>query len=327
MKKDPLISVIIPVYNVEKYVQKCLDSVTNQSYHNLEIILVDDGSTDSSGKICDTYAKKDERITVIHQKNQGLSEARNNGMKVAHGKYTTFIDSDDYIHQEMIMFLYKTLKQYQADIATCTATFVYENGACKAPKEDLMIEVHTSKEALELMLYQTKINNSAWGKLYKTSLLDNITYPRQQHYEDVGTTYKILRKATQVVITNAPYYFYLQRTNSIARQFNKKTFDIIKQVHLLQKDLMKTHPGLENAINSRVLNADFFVIRQLKKKEYKKEYFALRQEIKQLRGKVLRDSKVRKKTKMGIILSYLGIPVMRVCYNLLEKCYFLKKLD
>ena len=213
--KEPLISVIVPIYNVEKYLNKCVDSIINQTYKNLEIILVDDGSPDNCPQICDEYAKKDKRIKVIHKENGGLSDSRNVGIQEAKGEYIGFIDSDDYIDSEMYEYLYNLIEKYSADISNCghrDVGLVNEEGPL--PEDEIVLN---SKEALELLSRDTWIKNFAVNKLYKKSLFidNNIEYPVGKIMEDILTTYRLIEKANIIAVGNKNYYNYLKRDNSI----------------------------------------------------------------------------------------------------------------
>ncbi len=328
MKNTPLISIILPIYNVEKYLSKCLDSIIHQTYENLEIILVDDGSTDACPEICDKYAKQDSRIKVIHQENMDVSGARNTGLANVSGEYISFIDPDDYVAKDYIGYLFQLLKDNQCDMAICGMTFVYEDGASKTKINSIETEILNSFDALEFMLYQKKINNSPCAKLYKRELFDGIIYPLNKRYEDLGTTYKLIMKCNTIVIGNQPYYYYFQSKNSIVRsEFNSKTLDILDMVYQLEKDVLKVYPNLINAVQSRILNANFFVIRQLPKKKYKNEYYKIKENIKLTRIDVLKDPKSRLKTKLGILVSFFGISMLKLFYSLLNRVYFVKKLD
>lgn len=179
-----LISVIIPVYNVEKYLNKSIESVIKQTYKELEIILVDDGSTDSSGKICDEFAQKDDRIKVIHKKNGGLSDARNAGISEAKGKYLGFIDSDDYIDKNFYEILYNVLKKYNSDISICKHRETYTDYEENTSKLEIKEQVFNTEQALKELLLFGEVNNYAWNKLYKKELFNEINYP-------VGKKWKI----------------------------------------------------------------------------------------------------------------------------------------
>ena len=322
-----LISVIVPVYNVEKYIRRCLDSIVNQTYSNLEIILIDDGSKDASGKICDEYAKKDNRITVIHKKNGGLSSARNVGIENSNGKYITFIDSDDMIKENFISVLYDNLINFDSQISICGYKFVYNNMVpFDVDKKKEKISVFSSEKALMKMLYQKQINNSAWGKLYLKSIFKDIRYPEGKIYEDIPVTYKTFLKSNRIVLTSAQCYFYTKREESISSSFNEKTLDIIENVNTMAEDLKK-YKKLKRAVNSRILNADFFVIRQIDKNKYPSVYFKLNKDIKKRRMTSLLDINTRLKTKLGIIVSFFGFNNLSRIYNKNKNLSIIKKLD
>lgn len=225
---EPLISIIVPVYKVEKYLNKCVKSIINQTYSNLEIILVDDGSPDNCGKMCDDYAKKDKRIKVIHKKNGGLSDARNKGIEIATGDYIGFVDSDDWINPDMYKILYELLIKYNADISCCNLVRTVED----IKIEEKKIEVKTfSKE--EYLKKYFKINSQdcvyyAWNKLYKKSIIDKEQYPVGLTSEDVVGTYKALLKTEKIVETNRVLYYYRYNPNSITGKFSDKDFDLLK---------------------------------------------------------------------------------------------------
>lgn len=242
-----LISVIIPVYNVENYLERCIDSIINQTYDNLEIILIDDGSNDNSGLICDQYAKKDNRITVIHNSNQGLSKTRNNGLDLAKGTYIAFMDSDDYIEKNFIKDTYKMIIENNVDLAITKLKVDYEN---KIPKlnQSSGYRIIDSKSALEEMLYTELYYISACGKLYKKSLFDGIKFPNNQLFEDVNTIYKLINKAKKVCCTDNEYYIYYVRKNSITtKEFNEKQLDLIKATDEMVEDIVNIYPDLEKA--------------------------------------------------------------------------------
>lgn len=216
---NDLISLVVPVYNVEKYIDKCIKSIIDQTYVNIEIILVDDGSTDSSGLKCDFWAEKDTRINVIHKKNGGLSDARNFGINVATGKYISFIDSDDFVSNNYVDYLYGLIKKYSADISICDGHVIDENGveflSTKKKKrfDDLLMD---PKNALKNMLYGTKYSNSAWAKMYSLKLFEEVKYPVGKYYEDIYTTYKLFLKSKKIVYGCGQHYFYVIRKGSIS---------------------------------------------------------------------------------------------------------------
>ena len=218
------VSVIIPIYNVEKYLKKCVDSVINQTYKDLEIWLVDDGSPDNCPAICDEYAAKDSRIKVIHKKNGGLSDARNAALDVMTGEYVTFVDSDDYIPNNAIQTLYDILKKYDADIALGNMYSVNENGLintdCSFSNEE--------KVLCDDEIFLTLNRPNAPSKLYRADLYNDVRFPVGKLYEDVFTWHKILSQVKKVALTGKVSYYYLTRSGSIMRsEYDIRFTDII----------------------------------------------------------------------------------------------------
>lgn len=228
---DVKISVIVPVYNVEKYLCKCIDSIINQTYTNLEIILIDDGSPDNCGVVCDDYFLKDNRIKVIHKENGGLSDARNAGLDIAIGDYISFIDSDDYIHKDFYKTLINLIVKYNADIAQCEFLDVYEEDVDNFSNDKLYINekitILNNNEAINNLFNENYVNTVVvWNKLYKKELFKNIRYPKGKIHEDEYTTYKLLFSAKKIVSISMQMYYYLRRSNSImGKGFNIKSLD------------------------------------------------------------------------------------------------------
>ena len=227
---EELISVIIPVYNVEKYIRFCLDSVINQTYKNLEIIIVDDGTKDSSGEIAEEYARKDSRIKVVHKENGGLSDARNVGLDIATGKYIAFLDSDDVISLDFYEYLYGLIKKNDYDIAECEFLRISSDEIENVQKildeknsnENIVVKEESSEEALSdfygryLNPYVNKV--VVWNKIYKKEIYDGIRYPVGRFHEDEFTTFKILNKINKMVTSTKKLHGYMQTSNSIMRR-------------------------------------------------------------------------------------------------------------
>ena len=209
-----LISVIVPVYNVEAYIAKCIESIQNQSYQHLEIILVDDGSTDDSGDICDQYAAYDDRIKVIHQENGGISAARNTGIETANGDYITFVDSDDYIAPNMYEDMLNILKDNDLDILECTA-FRDKGGTIIEGYNDGLLKIFNRKEALKLSLNDDF--GTVWNKLYRRDSISNVRFPLGRKFEDTATSYLYVANANRVGHINRCYYYYRLNPNSITQ--------------------------------------------------------------------------------------------------------------
>lgn len=229
MTENALVSVIVPVYQVEKYLERCIDSILNQSYHNLEILLIDDGSKDKSGVICDAYACRDSRIQVYHKKNGGLSDARNYGIDRAKGEYLAFIDSDDFISYDFIQVLLEISIKYQSDITVCD--FERVSGDVLSGLESDGIKVYTKAEALAEICKNTGrhvLMTVAWNKLYKKELFEGIRYPVGKLHEDEATTYRLIDRTDRVVVSEKKMYGYYMSTSSIMRSdYNKRRLDII----------------------------------------------------------------------------------------------------
>lgn len=209
------ISVIVPVYKVEAYLDKCISSIANQTYRNLEIILVDDGSPDNCPAMCDTWAEKDSRIRVIHKTNGGLSDARNAGMAIATGELMTFVDSDDWIAPDMCEHLYQRLAEDNSDIATCGVQMVWED---KTPSRTLTREsccVLNQEEAMRAIIEESWLKQPVGYKLYKTELVRDILFPVGKYHEDVFWSYQAVGRAQRVSVSDHIGYYYLQRGGSI----------------------------------------------------------------------------------------------------------------
>ena len=229
MAQETMLSVIIPVYNVEEYLAKCVDSILNQSYTNLEVILVNDGSKDSSGSICDAFAQKDSRVRVIHKENGGLSSARNAGIEAAKGEYITFVDSDDWIEADAYAHLLELMQRYQVKLV-CGGNYDVDGetgvktlGICPG-KEELV----TTEEFVGRMFKWQGCDSSACDKIYHKSLLENFRYPEGRVCEDVAVTYKIVLGTDRAVFSERPFYNYYHRPGSItistAQEISDKTF-------------------------------------------------------------------------------------------------------
>lgn len=216
------LSVIVPVYKVESYIHKCVDSILEQTYTNLEVILVDDGSPDNCGKICDEYAAKDKRVKVIHKKNGGLSDARNAGIDISTGNIIGFIDSDDYIEARMYEEMIDYMEHNNLDIV-CADTNQVKGNKIKFKPRYKKNYVWNKQEALSEIL-NGNLDNAAWNKIYKREIIGNTRFPQGRVYEDVATIYKFIYNADKVGYLSKPYYYYVKRKGSIVTSgFNCKS--------------------------------------------------------------------------------------------------------
>lgn len=248
------ISIIVPVYNVKKYLKRCLESLQSQTYENIEIILVDDGSTDGCSKICDEYAKKDNRIVVIHQKNGGLSFARNTGVAKCTGDLILFVDSDDEILKNSCEELLKIYNDTKADLI-CFKNFVIRNDKIEPYTETNKIEIFDSKSAYEKYMLTGEISCCAWSRLYTKKLAQSVPFPVGVLSEDVATVRKFMFNAKKIVLYDKYLYKYFIRKNSIMG--NKKQSHII-DIYNMNKDIYKFElqefPEHEKFVNSKHLN-------------------------------------------------------------------------
>ena len=258
MNQGSLITVVVPVYNVEQYLKECIESLCYQTYKNLEIILVDDGSTDQSGEICDSYQHTDSRIHVIHQKNGGLSDARNTGIEAASGKFITFVDSDDVCDPNMISYLYKLLCSHEADLSVCQRCLIDETSKSKEVRyqsieDSIILGNHACMKAF---LTKPGIDTVAWGKLYKTKLFDSVRYPYGKYNEDVFTTYKVIAKCNCIAVGSKRLYRYRVRHASIMQSsFSEKHLDGIEGA-CVRADFIKTeYPYLSVYANAKIIYA------------------------------------------------------------------------
>lgn len=225
---NELITIVVPVYNVESYLDKCVESIVKQTYKNLEIILVDDGSTDNSGKMCDEWAEKDSRIKVIHKENGGLSDARNKGIDIATGKWIGFIDSDDYIDVIMFERLYSACKENNCKISSCGFLREFEDASRNerwTTEDDMLLD----RDGMMEYLYRGAVTCVAWNKLYDITLFNNIRYPYRKIHEDQYTTYKVFCQTDKLYHISECLYYYYQRENSITGvSFSIKNLDILE---------------------------------------------------------------------------------------------------
>lgn len=316
----PLISVIIPVYNVEKYLKRCMDSVLNQTYTNLDIVLVDDGSTDKSGDLCDEYQQIDSRVRVIHKKNGGLSDARNIGIENARGEYLTFVDSDDELVLDCVEYLYRLICKYNCSISSCAAQVIIEKNR-KVYKNKLYTdEILSAHNGLKNMLYQKGIGVSAWGKLYKKELFSKtgIRYPIGKFAEDTGTTYKFLLIVPAIAWGYQCKYKYWIRENSLTTSsFTPKHFDLIELADNMVHDIYRHFPDLQNATLAFQMFARFSTLNRLLRSNdnYEKEKGEIIRFIKTNGGEVLKDTDAPRITKIATLLLKISPRLYGFCWN------------
>ena len=318
---DKLISIIVPVYNVEKYLKKCVYSILNQSYKNLEVILVNDGSTDNSGKICDELSREDSRIKVYHKDNGGLSDARNYGVAKANGEYVGFVDSDDYIDQYMYENLYKAIRKYNTQIAECGITRVYKNNKLRPHYDGEEYSLVVDREGyLKEYLENRKVYGAAVCKLLSIDLAKVLKFPDGKVYEDVFYTLELLKKVDKYTLISGNYYYYYIRGNSITtKTFSSRDMDYIEIIDKIGEYTLNNYTKLKEKLFIRQGFAYLSIFNQIiQLNDYRQipEYSILIGKLKNIRSNIIFNKLAPKSLKIAIIL-----------LNINERLYkkFLKK--
>lgn len=313
------ISVIVPVYNVEQYLERCVDSIINQTYTNLEIILVNDGSTDNSGKLCDELAKKDERIRVIHKENGGLSDARNRGIDESESDLVGFIDSDDYIDSDMYEVLLKNLNDTDADLSMCALYDVYNNTPEVQVTNKETWEL-SSEQAIKMVMEAKILSVTAVNKLYRKSLFTDLKFEVGKIAEDAFIMIKLLDKCEKIVATNEKKYYYVHRENSITTQkFSTKFLNVIEAYEQNSNIISEKYPKLKDVAQTRMNWAYFYVLDRLllddnyNDKELENKLISY---LKNYRKDILNDPLFTKGRKIGFIALLLSRNLYR---KLIEK--------
>lgn len=262
-----MISILIPVYNVEKYLHRCIDSILAQTYTDYEIILVNDGSTDQSGAICDAYAAEHPCIRVIHQKNAGVSQARNTLLAAAQGEYLTFLDSDDALEPKCLETLLRDLQETGSDIAICSWSEVgYDRTRRELTwdRKDQGFQIWETEQALSFLLYQKGIDTNLWGKLYTRSVLKDAVFPVGKVYEDLAIAYQVFLKGKRICYRPEALYLYTTNTSGISQSvFTPKRMDLIDNVEQMYADIARQLPGHRRGAQARMLRAYIHVYLQI----------------------------------------------------------------
>lgn len=315
---NDLISIIVPVYNVEKYLKRCMLSLLNQSYENVEIILIDDGSTDGCPRICDEYEKQFSNIHVIHKPNSGLADARNYGIENAKGSYITFVDSDDFVSEFYVENLYHAIQMTNADLAVSMFENLPEGHEIKSSATRMMkdaIKSCTDLECLKMLLLQKGVETSAPGKLYKKKEIGLLRFPVGRLYEDIMFTTTMISRSSQIAMINNVDYYYCQRRGSIQYQtFHKQKMDCIEHSIQLNHFINEKYPSLKTAADSRYFAACCNIILQIPNHEFQIEKTFIWDEIKRVRKIVILSKDVGIKTRSAALLSYLGYSALKHIY-------------
>ena len=315
-KSLPLISVIVPVYNVQDYLARCLDSILTQTYQNLEIILVNDGSKDHSGAICDEYAARDARVQVIHKENGGLSTARNAGLDLATGEYLSFIDSDDWIASDAYEHLMNLVERYQVQLVSGGNYDVYgDSGKMKlgiCPEKE---EVITAEEFVGRIFLWQGCDSSVCDKLFHRDLFTTFRFPVGKVSEDVALTYKIVLGAERVAMSERPFYYYYHRTGSISRavEITEESFHFSQHTQTIYAYIRQNHPSIEPQARYLRVRALAHILLSLEQSEesvrqkFRKEYRYARKELQKHTAFILTSPYFKKKEMATNILLNLGL--------------------
>lgn len=293
--ESSLISVIVPVYNVQQYLSQCVESILAQTYQNLEIILVDDGSTDDSGRLCDALAQRDGRVRVIHKPNGGLSDARNAGTEACNGEFVFYLDSDDYLEQDAIMALVRIQSESQAEIVIGNYSYTYADHEDIAQPDTGTIQKYTRKEAISLLM-QGKLQTFAWGKLIRADIAKRHPFPVGKLFEDHFWTHLVFQDCETVVYSSKPMVHYRQRGNSISYTFNLKRLDIIEGWRERIVFLQREYPDMVDAYLHRcagdTVSLAWLVLTRMRKNK-KQGFLKLREFIAEYRLEQYSEGKVK----------------------------------
>lgn len=306
---NEMISIIVPIYNVEKYLTECVESLLKQTYSDIEIILINDGSTDSSGKICEKYAKIDDRVKVIHKENGGVSSARNEGIRLSRSKYITFVDPDDYVSCDFIEKLYRLLKDSNADISICNYITVGNNIRFKGKLEKKIIN---QRDAMTLLVKDEEMPSYLWNKMFRVELFDGLRFMEGYRYEDVRMMHLIFLRANRVAVTDEPFYYYRVREGSITSStLLNNSEELINALEDRCKDLANTVYWEEAYITEmiqirRILSE--IVITSSRKEEF---YYRNLKKLKRMYKSCKKKMSVSQKIKFRI---FLMIPTLYAKY-------------
>lgn len=303
-----MVSVIVPIYNVEKYLRRCVDSIIEQTYRDFELILVDDGSPDNCPIICDEYAQKYEFITVVHKKNGGLSDARNAGTKNARGQYVTYIDSDDFVSKDYLQSLVELIFKYNAEIAVGGIYTFYDDKHIKLKSVDEKTYCYNGLDALKNMLYQNNLDSSACAMVILKSIALQYPFPYGKYHEDEFTTYKYYLYANKVAISTKPIYYYYQRQDSIMHVFGQASMDELDAADNYESVCKQYSMDLLKAAQSKKFSDYCQVLLSSKIEELDTHtYTRIKNYLLSSRKQILLDKNSRTKNRIAAASLFLGI--------------------
>lgn len=323
--EQPLISVIIPVYNVQSYLNRCVDSVLGQTYQNLDVILVNDGSTDHSATICDDYQANDSRVKVIHKQNSGVADTRMQGLALSTGEYYCFLDSDDHIDPDYIKELYGASLRYDADIACCSYLYEYSDGSITAPNSSNQDENYThlakGSNILEDILYgKSDFQPSYTMKLFKRSAISEVIFPHYKVGEDFMSALDFYTKAKKVIYINKNLYYYYQNDQSVMHSDDpEKYYERVRSADEIYAIATRIDPTLHKAAAAYLMEMNMIVLMKLQNSDEKEKISHIAATIKKHRKTVLFDKKAKPRIRISCLVSLFGIRFLCTIRNLTTK--------
>lgn len=323
---DGKVGVIVPVYNVERHLRRCIESILAQTFYQFELILVDDGSTDASGKICDEYEEKDRRIRVIHKKNGGVSSARNRGIEESVNEYLAFVDSDDFIDRKYLEILFQSMEKNQADLIICNSTQIDEGQKTERKEcEDKELlsepEIISRAEAYRRMLIGRQATFAPWGKLYRRELFHSVCYPEGEIFEDISVIDKIVEASNVIVYVDYGGYYYLARKESIVH--GKVSIDhwaVIDNSRYLLEFICDAYPELEDEARIHYYGNCFYLLsKMVMDLKYQRECLLLKRDILREWHYLMFHKEICITQKYVIICLALGLPFYKFAKKVAEK--------
>lgn len=321
-ESNELVSIIVPIYNRELILEKCVDSILQQTYKKIQLILVDDGSSDNSILVCKRFAKKDSRVTIIHQENGGPASARNTGMDIANGKYIMFVDSDDCIHPRCVELMYEVIQQYDVSLVMCEYGEKHQNSPLLPDVKTVIVDAST---VLKNGLNETEKPFYCWGKLWKFEVIHNLRYKPYMYCEDTLFSIEVLLHCSDSIafLKGTPLYYYLRRDNSITRHLSDMSFlDSLEIVETILRETDSCTDDIKKSAINYSVNTAFFAYLQAgnEKNSDLIRYRALKI-IQKFRKNVLLNNSSLLKAKAACLISFFSMSALKVVYRLIKGQY------
>lgn len=314
---SPLISVIIPAYNVEKTIKRCLCSINNQTYKNIELIVIDDGSTDKTLKIIKGLFNNQNNVKIYSVNHVGIAEVRNIGIEKSAGDYITFVDSDDTVDNDYIEYLYKLLITFHTRISSCQHKVIYKNDKQRDNVLSLKSSIWSSHDWIEKTLTRDKVDLSTWGKLYDKHIFDDIHFPTGRLFEDTATTYRLVLEVGNIAVGSASKYNYILKNSSITRSsFNKNKLDLLYETKKMNDNVVAIYPDLKDKASLRMSWASVSILNSILSSNDTRQYNVL---IEDLKDNVISDKKIilskmnnDNRLKLSLFILECGLQTYRI---------------